>query len=251
MQALVPQGKDESEGDESDADGDRKATGRNRPTIYEKMQCIRELDRLVESGKKTGLEAKVMKTFPALFRNHAGGLKSGMLGRWLVQCNEQNWRSIPFEKMTVEDRKMKELPDWVRVPMGMPPRAYERFKFVKNIPPTVIENLVALIERVTTGGDTFKLTSGKLSVKSIKTEAEAQLKAYAEAQEAAAKEKDIPCQPVKTEVTERWANKLLKQFGWRRRAPNTYGAYLDFEDERMIKSRKTFYFMRRPGKTPQ
>jgi hypothetical protein len=45
-----------------------------------------------------------MKTFPALFRNHAGGLKSGMLGRWQAQYLRSNHEWVcPCGGLTLHD----------------------------------------------------------------------------------------------------------------------------------------------------
>ena len=40
---------------------------------------------------------------------------------------------------------------------------------------------------------------------------------------------------------------MLVNYGWKRHAPNTYGAYLAYDDERMVKSRKMFGFRRWVG----
>ena len=60
-----------------------------------------------------------------------------------------------------DKRDMKELPDWVRIPLGMAPRSIERFKSGRNVPPCVMKKIVEMIERVTTGGEHSQLTRGK------------------------------------------------------------------------------------------
>eukprot|EP00435_Cladocopium_sp_Y103_P023018 s1373_g5.t1 len=190
---------------------------RVRYSIYQKLQVIREVDRLLEAGQKHGVEKKVMQTFPHIFMGTKGSNKSGMLGRWLVQCDEQRWREIPFEKMSQEDRQVKELPDWIRIAFGMPPRNMERFKEGTHMPPVIVKSIVSMVERLTCGGDTSRQTSGTVDVKDIKQEAERLLKIYQEAQqkEAEAKGFDIPEQ--KCEVSTRWVNRILQHYGWKRK----------------------------------
>ena len=243
----VPMGEEgaqegsEVEGGEGE-DGEEDKTGgaktRVRHTIYQKVLAIRELDRLLEAGVKHGLEKKVMETFPAVFMGVKGKFKSGMLGRWLVQCDEQRWKEIPWEKMNEKDRKMKELPDWVRLPFGMTPRSLDRFKSGTNVPAVIVKSIISTIERLTCGGDKSRLTCGTVNAESIKEECETLLKVYAEAQEKEAAEKGVPIPRQKTTVSIRWVNRLLEHYGWKRHAPNTVGAYLDYDDERMQRSRK-------------
>lgn len=99
---LPPFWKEESDDGEAPKKRRGGCTGpRNRPSIYQKLMAIKEMDRLIEAGHKTGIEKKVMATFPNLF----AGAKSGMLGRDL-----QRWREIPFERLAQKDREsMKEL----------------------------------------------------------------------------------------------------------------------------------------------
>lgn len=49
---------------------------------------------------------------------------------------------------------------------------------------------------------------------------------------------------VKTQISEKWTGRFLEAYGWTKRSPNTAGAYLEYTDERMEKSRKLFAFMR-------
>ena len=214
-------------------------------SIYQKMLVIREADRLIEEGKTHGIEKQVMKTFPALFVGTGSkGEKSGMLGRWRTQCDAQKWRLIPWEKLSEKDRSMKELPDWVRLPLGMCPRALDRFKEGRNMPPSITTRLVSLIEKVTTGTEHSQMTAGAIDVKNLKKETEAMLKVYNDAQEQACVEQGLPKPVRKQEVSNRWINRMLNHYGFKRRTPNTYGAYLPYEDERMEKSRKMFHFRR-------
>lgn len=187
-----------------------------------------------------------MQTFPELFRNKKGGLKSGMLGRWMIECKRQRWREIPFEKLSAKDRKMKQLPDWIRIPMGMPPRALERFKEGKNVPQCVIESLISTCERLSCGTSSEKAPSscGVLDCPMIKREAERLLATYNDNIKAAAEEAGKTPPKVKTEISEKWASRFLEAYGWTKRSPNTAGAYLEYNDERMEKSRKLFAFMR-------
>ncbi|CAL1125653.1 unnamed protein product [Cladocopium goreaui] len=205
--------------------------------------AIREMDRLIESGQTTGIEKAVMKTFPAIFCGLKGN-KSGMLGRWKTQCDKQRWREIPFEKLSVADRQMKELPDWVRIPLGLVPRNLERFREGGQVPVCIVNQLVDLVEKLTTGCNSAALTTGTLNSKQIQKEAERLLKIYNKAQEEAAEAAGKPVPLAKTKISDRWANRLLVNYGWKRHAPNTYGAYLAYDDERMVKSRKMFGFRR-------
>lgn len=185
-----------------------------------------------------------MATFPQIFTGK-NGRKSGMLGRWKTQAESQGWYSIPWEKMSEKDKKnMKELPDWVRIPLGMAPRSIERFKSGRNVPPCVMKKIVEMIERVTTGGEHSQLTSGKVDTKSIKREAEELLRVYQDTQEAIAKEMGIEVESVKEALSDRWVTRVLQAYGWKPRAPNTHGAYLDYEDQRMSRSRQLFKFQR-------
>lgn len=209
------------------------------------MLVIREVDRLIESGMKFGIEKQIMKTFPSLFvGTGAKGEKSGMLGRWRSQCDSQKWRLIPWEKLSEKDRSMKELPDWVRLPLGMPPRALDRFKEGAHIPPCITSRMVSLIERVTTGTENSQMTAGSIDTKNLKKEAESMLKVYNDAQEQACIEQGLPAPVRKEEISNRWINRMLAHYGFKRKTPNTYGAYLPYEDERMEKSRKVFQFRR-------
>lgn len=241
----------EEEGDpsgEEDEEPEKKGRSdpRNRFSIYQKMQAIREMDRLIESGQTTGIEKAVMKTFPAIFCGLKGN-KSGMLGRWKTQCDKQRWREIPFEKLSVADRQMKELPDWVRIPLGLVPRNLERFREGGQVPVCIVNQLVDLVEKLTTGCNSAALTTGTLNSKQIQKEAERLLKIYNKAQEEAAEAAGKPVPLAKTKISDRWANRLLVNYGWKRHAPNTYGAYLAYDDERMVKSRKMFGFRRWVG----
>lgn len=235
--------KSESEG-ELEADGRPKRfrpPTRNRVSIYQKMLAVREADRLIESGMKTGIEKKVMATFPDIFRGRTG-MKSGMLGRWMVQSKEQCWDQIPWEKMSAEDRKMKELPDWVRQPLGLNKRM--RFSAGKDIPQVVKSGLIKLVERVSCGGKDSELTCGTAATKQLKEEAEALLQKYNEAQSQVASEHNVDVPLCKAKVTTKWVNRLLKSSGILRRSPNTMGAYLEYDDQRMCQSRKAWKFVR-------
>ena len=214
-------------------------------SIYQKMLVIREVDRLIEEGKTYGIEKQIMKTFPALFVGTGSkGEKSGMLGRWRTQCDAQKWRLIPWEKLSEKDRRMKELPDWVRLPLGMCPRALDRFKEGRHMPPSITSRMVSLIEKVTTGTENSQMTAGAIDVKNLKKEAEAMLKVYNDAQAQECEEQGLPKPERKQDVSNRWINRMLSHYGFKRRAPNTYGAYLPYDDERMEKSRKMFHFRR-------
>lgn len=236
----------EDSGEESNAcqnNGDRNGP-RTRVGIYQKVVALREMQRLIDSGKKSGVEKAVMDTFPHIFAGK-NGRKSGMLGRWKTQAESQGWLSIPWEKMSDRDKRdMKELPDWVRIPLGMAPRSIERFKSGRNVPPCVMKKIVEMIERVTTGGEHSQLTSGKVDTKSIKREAEELLRVYQDTQEAFAKEMGIEVKSCKEGLSDRWVCRVLQAYGWKPRTPNTYGAYLDYEDQRMIRSRQLFKFQR-------
>ena len=201
------------------------------------------MDRLIEEGRTSGIEKAVMNTFPHFFAG-AKGNKTGMLGRWKTQCDKQNWRQIPWERLSNNDRQMKELPDWIRLPMGLLPRAAERFKEGGNVPPCITNKLVSLVDRITTGGEHSKLTGGNLNTKEIKKEAERLLSIYRQTQAEYAEANGKAAPPCKEKISDRWVNRFLAHFGWRRRTPNTYGAYLAYDDERMEKSRKMFQFRR-------
>lgn len=244
---LVPTDNLEDSGEENE-EQEKKGGGlskRKRLSIYQKMLAIREVDKLIESGVRHAIEKKVMKQFPDLFMGTTGSYKSGMLGRWLTQCDDEGWRSIPWEKMGKEDRdSIKELPDWVRVPMGLFPRSLERFKAGRNVPPCIVKSLVTMIERVTCGGSTANLTAGTLKTKSIQADCQKMLDDYHEAQVKACQEKGMPVPDAKLTVTTKWVNRLLETYGWRRNAPNTYGAYLEYDDQRMERSRRSWKFLR-------
>ena len=218
----------------------RHTGARKSFSIYEKLQAIREVDRLVEEGVTSGIEKRVMETFKHMFAG-CKGYKSGMLGRWLTQADAQKWREIPLERMSAADRSMKELPDWVRIPLGMCPRSLERFRDGKQVPACVVTSLVKIVERLTCGAEDSPLTCGNLSVKNLQAEANRLLKSFWEAQEEANPDTKIP---KKMEVSEKWINRFLDKNGWTRRAPNTCGAYLEYDDERMQRSRQTFSFTR-------
>lgn len=237
---------DNSDSDECEEEGRKKggAKTRVRVSIYKKVLAIRELDRLIEAGHKVGLEKKVMQKFPELFMGLKGSFKSGMLGRWLVQCDEQRWRDIPWERMSQEDREMKELPDWIRLPFGMTPRNLDRFKSGTHVPPVVVQNIISSIEKLTCGGDQSRLTCGTVDTKAIKLECEELMKVYSDSQAEEAKKNGLKLPKQKAKVSERWVNRLLQHYGWKRHTPNTYGAYLDYDDERMKRSRKCWYFLR-------
>ena len=158
------------EGEEDEEDKEEKGGGLSRRTrlpVYKKLLAIREADRFLEEGLKTGVEKKVMATFPEMFMGTKGRMKSGMLGRWMVQCDEQDWRKIPFEKMSNHDQQLKDLPDWIRLPMGLPPRSLDKFKSGTNIPGAVTRKIIEMIEKVTCGEGT-RLTSGSVKVDSVK-----------------------------------------------------------------------------------
>ena len=259
----IPSYCQEEEEEDEDSDSDGAGSGRpdnrgrhlprNRPSIYQKFTAVREMERLIEEGKTSGVEKAVAQTFPHLFQGRHG-TKSGLLGRWKTQCDDQRWREIPWDKMADKDRRsMKELPDWVRIPMGMPPRSLERFKAGKNVPACISQKLVEMVSKVTTGSEdgACQLTSGHLDKKQVKSEAERLLKVYQDAQSALAdpgqseeQEQGAENPPAKASVSTRWVNRFLKAWGWRGRTPNTYGAYLDYDDQRMIKSRQMFQFQR-------
>ena len=237
------------EGEEDEEDKEKKGGGLSRRTrlpVYKKLLAIREADRFLEEGLKTGVEKKVMATFPEMFMGTKGRMKSGMLGRWMVQCDEQDWRKIPFEKMSNHDQQLKDLPDWIRLPMGLPPRSLDKFKSGTNIPGAVTRKIIEMIEKVTCGEGT-RLTSGSVKVDSVKKQAEILLEAYNRAQQQAAAQHGIAMPEVKSTVSERWINRLLSHYGWKRNTPNTLGAYLEFDDERMVKSRKAWAFLRLLG----
>lgn len=128
---------------------------------------------------------------------------------------------------------MKELPDWIRIPLDMPPRSLERFKEGKNVPPCIVKKIVELIERATTGGKHSQMTSGFVDLKDIKKEAENLLQVYYETQKAKAKELGLEEPKIKGSLSDKWVSRLLKAYGWKAKTPNTYGAYLDYDDERM------------------
>lgn len=231
------------EDEDAEAEGKEHPDSRSRLSIFEKMQAIKEMDKLIEAGKTSGIEKEVMKVFPRFFTGMKGS-KSGMLGRWKTQCDKQKWREIPFEKLSEKDKHMKELPDWVRIPLGLPPRSMERFKEGKQVPESVVNKVIEVVDRLSTGGESAQLTAGAMKVKIIQAEAQKFLNIYNTAQEEAAKEAGKKVPPAKVAITERWVNRLLSTYGWRRRTPNTYGAYLAYDDERMEKSRKMFHFRR-------
>ena len=224
--------------------GDHRSRPRNRVSIYQKVQVIREMDRLIDEGVTYGIEKRIMKTFPSLFQSASGG-KSGMLGRWKTQCDAQKWRLVPWERLSPQDREARELPDWMRIPLGMCSRSVERFKEGKNIPACVAEKMAQMVEKVVTGGETSQLTAGHLDTKLLKKEAESMLKIYHDAQTASFKEKGLEPPEQKTSISDRWVNRFLAHQGYKRKTPNTFGAYLPYEDERMEKSRKIFHFRRR------
>ena len=95
-----------------------------------------------------------------------------------------------------------------------------------------------MIEKVTCGEGT-RLTSGSVKVDSVKKQAEILLEAYNRAQQQAAAQHGIAMPEVKSTVSERWINRLLSHYGWKRNTPNTLGAYLEFDDERMVKIKKS------------
>ena len=108
------------------------------------------------------------------------------------------------------------------------------------------EKIIEMIEKVTCGEGT-RLTSGSVKVDSVKKQAEILLEAYNRAQQEAAAQHGIAMPEVKSTVSERWINRLLSHYGWKRNTPNTLGAYLEFDDERMVKSRKAWAFLRLLG----
>ena len=241
----VEEESEEGQGDEDEPKKKGLATGIRIP-IYQKLIAIREVDRLIEQGVKSGIEKKVMATFPHIFMGTKGKMKSGMLGRWLQQCDEQDWRKVPFEKMSVKDQQIKDLPDWIRLPMGLPPRSLDKFKSGSHVPMAVTRQIIQCIEKVTCGGSE-RLTSSTLNTESIRKQADTLLATYNEAQKKAAEENGIAMPDVKSQVSVRWVNRLLQHFGWIRAAPNTLGAYLEYDDERMVKSRQAWHFLRTPG----
>ena len=187
-----------------------------------------------------------MATFPHVFMGTKGKMKSGMLGRWMAQCDEQDWRKIPFERMSLKDQQLKDLPDWIRLPMGLPPRSLDKFKSGTHVPMPVTKQILQSIEKITCGGSE-RLTSGSLNTQSIKKQADDLLTTYNEAQRKTAEENGIALPDLKSQVSLRWVNRLLDHFGWIRAVPNTYGAYLEYDDERMVKSRQSWHFLRTPG----
>ena len=164
-----------SEGDQEEKRGG--LSRRTRLPVYKKLLAIREADRLVEEGVKVGVEKRVMATFPEVFMGTKGKMKSGMLGRWMVQCDEQDWRTIPFEKMSISDQKLKDLPDWIRLPMGLPPRSLDKFKSGTNVPGAITRKIIEMIEKVTCG-DRGGLTCGTLDAVGMKKQAERLLDTY-------------------------------------------------------------------------
>ena len=238
-----------NEGSENEDEGEgeklkrRGAEKRVRLPIYQKLLAVREVDRLVEEGVRYGLEKKVMARYPEMFMGTKGKMKSGMLGRWIVLADEQEWRKIPFERMSAEDRKLKDLPDWIRLPLGLPPRSLDKFKSGTTVPSAVTKRIIELIQRTTCGMGS-RLTSGTLKTESVKAEADDLLKSYNESQKKTAEEHGIALPKQKESVTTRWVNRLLEHYGWKRNSPNTLGAYLEFDDERMQKSRKAWSFLR-------
>ena len=241
---------DEEEGEQGERPARRKPTTRVHVSIYQKVLAIREVDRLIEAGEKTCIEKKVMQTFPNIFMGSFGSFKTGMLGRWISQADNQNWRSVPWEKMSLEDRnRIKELPDWIRAPLGLLPRSLDRWKSGSNVPPCVVASLVKMVEKVTCGGATANLTAGTVHTKAVKEDCQRLLDEYAEAQRQSCVERGISPPEAKLAVSSKWVNRLFKTYGWKRNTPNTMGAYLEYEDERMEKSRKAWSFLR-PGTTP-
>ena len=235
------------------SDSERLCTNpgnRRTISIYEKLQCIRHADRLIEEGETSGIEKAVMDAFPHLFHGKSGR-KSGMLGRWITQCDKQKWREIPFEKMSAKDAGMRQLPDWVLLPLGMPPRGLDRYKQGKNVPMCVIHSLLDIVERMTCGTSSSRAaqTCGTVDAKMVQQEANALLKQYSEsmadvAADDSKKDKKALALKCKESVTTRWVYRFLESYGFTRRAPNTSGAYLEYDDERMEKSRKSFAFRR-------
>ena len=246
LETSTPEDPEDEEGNSSEEESQKGNRGpRNRPSIYEKVLAIREADRLIDSGMTAGVEKKVMETFPNLFASYSNGnfhMKSGMLGRWLTQADQQQWRMIPWDRMSAVDRGMKELPDWIRIPMGQPPRIIEKFKEGRNIPKAVLTRLVEMVGKSSCGTD--RITSGPLSPAVVKREAEELLEVYAKTQKEEAEKSGIKVPAAKTTVTTRWCKRLLEIYGFKEKTPNTYGAYLPYEDLRMEKSRKTFNFSR-------
>ncbi|CAK9063017.1 unnamed protein product [Durusdinium trenchii] len=207
------------------------------------MQAVREAERLIESGLKVGIEKKVMDTFPELFRSAKGNLKTGMLGRWISQSKAQEWHKIPFEKMSAADRDaIKELPDWIREPLGMQKRM--RFKGSSDVPAVVKERLLNMVEKVGCGGKKSKPTAGVVVTSKIKAEADSMLETYCKHLDKVAADEGKDAPPCKRKVSTRWVNRLLLSAGYKKRVPNTAGAYLPYDDSRMIKSRKAWHFRR-------
>lgn len=230
-----------------DDDGQKKKRNlpktRARFSIYQKMQAVREAERLIESGLKVGIEKKVMDTFPELFRSAKGNLKTGMLGRWISQSKAQEWHKIPFEKMSAADRDaIKELPDWIREPLGMQKRM--RFKGSSDVPAVVKERLLNMVEKVGCGGKKSKPTAGVVVTSKIKAEADSMLETYCKHLDKVAADEGKDAPPCKRKVSTRWVNRLLLSAGYKKRVPNTAGAYLPYDDSRMIKSRKAWHFRR-------
>ena len=208
------------------------------------MLAVREADRLIEAGVRHGIEKRVMDAYPHFFVSAKGKKrqKTGMLGRWMTQADEQQWRKVPWEKLSTADRGCKELPDWLRVSIGLAPRSLARFKEGKNVPAEVQERLVDMINRVTCGeGPT---TSGTLEPKTIQKEGEKLLAIWSESKKQACQEAGLPEPDVKKSISTKWTRRFMDLYGWRSRKPNTYGSYLDYEDQRMIRSRKTYDAMR-------
>lgn len=85
-----------------------------------------EMTGLSRMGKQPGIE-HMMETMDYFASIHKAfkTFKTGMLGRWLTQCDLQQWRRISWDKLCPKDREMRELPDWIRVPLGQFP-AYSR-----------------------------------------------------------------------------------------------------------------------------
>ena len=126
----------------------------------------------------------------------------------------------------------------------MTPRNLERFKSGVHVPECVQKKVVEYVERLTTGGLNSQLTSGTLDFKQIRLEAQKMLDLFHETQRNVAKDLNLPAPKEKATISDRWVSRLMESYGFRSRTPNTYGAYLAYDDERMSKARKLFSFQR-------
>ena len=221
LETSTPEDPEDEEGNSSEEEPRKGNRGpRNRPSIYEKVLAIREADRLIDSGMTAGVEKKVMETFPNLFASYSNGkfhMKSGMLGRWLTQADQQQWRMIPWDRMSAVDRGMKELPDWIRIPMGQPPRIIEKFKEGRNIPKAVWPGwwkwwVSLLVEQTESRVDPWAQQLWKEKQRNC-------LKSTLKPKRKRQKKSGIKVPDAKTTVTTRWCKRLLEILWLQRENP--------------------------------